>query len=418
MGPDMARPRNMLTAKQAESLGPGRHADGGGLYLDREGARSRWVFMWTRNGKRREMGLGPAGKGGVSLAKAREKAQQARDDLDAGLDPIEARDSREAQPAVIPTFGETADAFVSSLAGQWRNEKHRAQWAMTLKKYAAKLRPLPVDKIDTAAVLECLAPLWQSRPETASRLRGRIERVLDAARAKGHRTGENPARWRGHLDHLLPARQKLTRGHHAALAYDDMPAFMASLRQREAVAALALEFLILTAARTGEVIGARWSEIDFAAKVWTVPAARMKAGREHRVPLTPKAIAVLRNAEALIPADAKDTGALHVFPGPRKGGLSNMAMAALLKRMKVGTTVHGFRSAFRDWAGEVSTFPREVAEAALAHVVGDATERAYRRGDALEKRRKLMEAWAGYIEPKHGARPNVYDFQRKRGAGA
>ena len=409
----MGRELQKLVAVQVNSLPPGRHADGGGLYLDKdEHGRSRWLFMWKRAGKRREMGLGPAGKGGVALAKARAKAQQARDDLDDGLDPIEARDSREASPVKVPTFGEAADAYLKSLSGQWRNEKHRAQWAMTLKDYAAKLRPLPVDKVDTAAVLECLTPLWQSRPETASRLRGRIERVLDAARAKGHRNGENPARWRGHLDHLLPARQKLTRGHHAAMAYDDVPTFMAALRGREAVAALALEFVILTAARTGEAIGAKWEEIDFDAKVWTVPAARMKAGREHRAPLTAKAVALLRKAEALIPPDTKNAGVLHVFPGPRRGGLSNMAMAALLKRMKVTATVHGFRSAFRDWAGEASTFPREVAEAALAHTVGDATERAYRRGDALEKRRKLMDAWAGYVEPR-AAGSNVRPFGRK-----
>lgn len=410
----MARTLNRLKSKQVEAAGPGRHADGGGLYLDRdEHGRSRWVFMWSRGGKRREMGLGPAGKDGVSLAKAREAAETARGVLRDGGDPIAARDAAKAAPVVVPTFGEVADAFVKSQSPQWRNEKHRAQWAMTLKTYAAKLRPLPVDRVDTAAVLESLTPLWKAKPETASRLRGRIERVLEAAKAKGHRSGENPARWRGHLDHLLPARQKLTRGHHAALAYEDMPAFMAALRAREAVAAAALEFLILTAARTGEVIGARWAEIDFSAKVWTVPAGRMKAAREHRVPLTAEAVAVLRKVQLLIPPNVKDSGGLHVFPGPRRGGLSNMAMSALLKRMGVTVTVHGFRSAFRDWAGEVSTFPREVAEAALAHRVGDATERAYRRGDALEKRRKLMAAWAGYVSSRRSLAPNITPLRRR-----
>jgi integrase len=387
-----------LTAKQVEAFGPGRHADGGGLYLDRDKhGRSRWIFMWARGGKRREMGLGPAGKDGVSLADARDDAEKARKALRGGLDPIVVRDAENAAPVVVPTFGETADAFVKSLSPQWRNEKHRAQWSMTLKTYAKPLRQLPVDQIDTAAVLDVLQPLWLTKPETAARLRGRIERVLDAAKAKGHRSGENPARWRGHLDHLLPKRQKLTRGHHAALPYADLPALIVDLRSRDAVAALALEFLILTAARTGEVLGATWGEIDLKGKVWTVPAARMKGGREHRVPLSAQAVAVLDKVKLLAASD--EVSAMPVFPGPQRGKpLSGMALAMLLRRMKVETTVHGFRSSFRDWAGEASTFPREIAEAALAHTVGDATERAYRRGDALEKRRKLMEAWAGYIE--------------------
>ena len=268
---------------------------------------------------------------------------------------------------------------------------------MTLQRYCAPLRSRPVDEIDTAAVLEVLKPLWASVPETASRLRGRIETVLDAARARGliGQHEANPARWRGHLDKLLPKRQKLTRGHHAAMPFADVPEFMARLRKRDAVAALALEFTILTAARTGEVLGARWDEIDFKQAVWTVPAARMKGGRAHRVALSGRALAVLKKL------DAARTGEF-VFPGQRPGKpLSGMAMEMILRRMKAeGVTVHGFRSSFRDWCGEVSTFPREVAEAALAHVAGDATERAYRRGDALEKRRALMEAWATYCEPK------------------
>ncbi len=400
----MARTLNRLTSKQVESLGPGRHADGGGLYLDRDSSgRSRWIFMWKRDGKRREMGLGAAGKGGVGLAKVRVAAEAARKVASAGGDPIEARDAVPVEPVPVPTFGEVADEFLGSLSPQWRNEKHRAQWKMTLKTYAKPLRPLPVDRVDTPAVLEMLQSVWLAKPETASRLRGRIERVLDAAKAKGFRTGENPARWRGHLDHLLPKRQKLTRGHHAALPYGEVSDFIADLRGREAVAALALEFLILTAARSGEVLGATWGEIDLKAKVWTVPATRMKAGREHRVPLSKRAVTVLEAMKPLAtsPAANAKQADLPVFPGRARGGvLSSMALAMLLRRMKVTTTAHGFRSSFRDWAGEVSTFPREVAEAALAHTVGDATERAYRRGDALEKRRKLMEAWAGYVEPK------------------
>jgi len=408
----VGRTLNRLKSKQVESLGPGRHADGGGLYLDRdEHGRSRWVFMWARNGKRREMGLGPAHKDGVSLAKAREAAAIARDVLSKGGNPIEARDAAKREPIPVPTFGEAADELVKSLGPQWRNEKHRSQWSMTLKVYAKPLRDLAVDKIDTEAVLRVLKPLWQVKPETASRLRGRIERVLDAAKAKGHRSGENPARWRGHLDHLLPKRQRLTRGHHEALAHEELPNFITELRRREGVAALALEFLILTAARSGEVRGARWSEVDFGSKVWTVPASRMKAGREHRVPLSARAIEIL---EALQPLAAADqSGQPHIFPGPSAGvPLSVNAFGALLKRMKASVTAHGFRSSFRDWAGEVSTFPREVAEAALAHVVGDATERAYRRGDALEKRRKLMDAWAGYLAPR-ASRSNVRHLGRR-----
>jgi integrase len=398
----MARTLNRLRAKQVESLGPGRHADGGGLYLDRdEHGRSRWLFMWKRDGKRREMGLGAAGSYGVPLGKVRLAAEAARVVVKAGGDPIEVRDTVPEAPRVVPTFGEVADEFVASLSPQWRNEKHRAQWGMTLKTYAAKLRPTPVNLIDTAAVLEVLQTVWLEKPETASRLRGRIERVLDAARAKGLRAGENPARWRGHLDHLLPKRQKLTRGHHAALPYAEVPGFVGALRERDAVAAYALEFLILTAARSGEVLGARWGEVDLDAKTWTVPAERMKAGREHRVPLSPRAVKVLEAIKPLADTGAKGgLAAAHIFPGQGRGNaLSGMSLAMLLRRMKVTTTVHGFRSSFRDWAGEASSFQREVAEAALAHTVGDATERAYRRGDALEKRRKLMNAWAGYVEP-------------------
>jgi integrase len=417
MGPNgVARTLNRLKSKQVESLGAGRHADGGGLYLDRDDqGRSRWVFMWTRNGKRREMGLGPANKDGVSLARAREAAAAARDVLSKGGDPIEAREAAKREPVPVPTFGDVADAFVKSLSPQWRNEKHRAQWAMTLKVYAKSLRPVPVDRIDTEAVLNVLQPVWQAKPETASRLRGRIERVLDAAKAKGHRSGENPARWRGHLDHLLPRRQKLTRGHHEALAYEDLPAFIGRLHAREGVAALALEFLILTAGRSGEIRGARWSEIDLEAKVWTVPASRMKAAREHRVPLSKRAVELLEAVKPL--ATGEDASSCFVFPGPATTKpLSENAFGMLLKRMKVDVTAHGFRSSFRDWTGEVSSFPREVAEAALAHTVGDATERAYRRGDALEKRRKMMEAWARYCEPRAADGGKLLPFQRKRQA--
>jgi integrase len=381
-----------LTARKVEKAKPGVHMDGEGLRLivGATGTR-KWVFRFMRRGRSQEMGLGGSD---VSLALARERAADARRVLTAGQNPIDA-----ARLAKVrrPTFGQVADEFLAAKASEWRNSKHRAQWNMTLEKYAGPLRARPVNEIDTAAVLEVLQPLWRSIPETASRLRGRIETVLDAARARGliGQHEANPARWRGHLDKLLPKRQKLTRGHHAAMPFADVPAFLAQLRQRESVAALALEFTILTAARTSEALAAKWTEINLARKLWTVPALRMKGAREHRVALSNRATAILETLAA-----AK-TGE-YVFPGHRLGKpLSSMAMEMILRRTKAhGVTVHGFRSSFRDWCGEASTFPREVAEAALAHVAGDQTERAYRRGDALEKRRALMEAWAAYCEPK------------------
>jgi integrase len=323
----------------------------------------------------------------VTLHQARESAAKARTALAEGIDPKIKRLAR-----AVPNFGEIADRLVEDLSTSWRNEKHRAQWRMTLEVYAAPLRSLRVDQIEVEHVLEVLKPIWSSKPETASRLRGRVEKVLDAAKARGHRTGENPARWRGHLDHLLPPRQRLTRGHHAAMPYLEVPRFVTELRRREAVAACALEFLILTATRSGEVIGARWQECDLEKGVWTIPAARMKAGRQHRVPLTARAIEILKLMRSIRVGE-------YVFPSrePTKP-LSSMVLEMLLRRMgQDAITVHGFRSSFRDWAGETTSFPRETAEAALAHTVGDQTERAYRRGDALEKRRKLMEHWASFL---------------------
>ena len=347
-------------------------------------------------------GNGP-GRRWLSLAMARERAADARRMLAGGQNPI---DGARLARAGRPTFGQVADDFLAAKQSEWRNAKHRAQWEMTLQRYCAPLRARPVDEIDTAAVLEVLKPLWASVPETASRLRGRIETVLDAARARGliGQHEANPARWRGHLDKLLAKRQKLRRGHHAAMPFADVPDFMARLRQRDAVAALALEFAILTAARTGEALGARWDEIDFKQNIWMVPATRMKGGRAHRVALSRQALAVLNKLDTARAGE-------YIFPGQRPGRpLSGMAMEMILRRMKIdGATVHGFRSSFRDWCGEVSTFPREVAEAALAHVAGDQTERAYRRGDALEKRRDIMEAWATYCEPKEG---NVVSIAR------
>jgi integrase len=393
----MAREINKLSARSVATISkPGRHSDGGGLYLQVSpaGAKS-WLFMFRRDGKLKEMGLG--GVTAVSLAEAREKAAEARKHIQAGRNPIDARRSAEAAAAAKTTFGDFADQLVKDIEEGFRNEKHRWQWTHTLTVYAAKLRPVPIDEVSTEQVLEVLQPLWQTKQETASRLRGRIERVLDAAKAKGLRSGENPARWRGHLDHLLSRRQKLQRGHHSAMPFDKVPAFIAELREREAVAALMLEFTILCASRTGEVVGAQWSEVDRKTKVWTVPKDRMKAGKEHRVPLGPRALEILHSVEKL-----RGEGN-WIFPGPRKGKpFSNMAMLALLKKRmdRADITVHGFRSSFRDWAGEATSFPREVAEAALAHIVGDEVERAYRRGDALEKRRKLMLAWEEFVTGK------------------
>jgi integrase len=419
----MARKLHQLTALSAKNAPPGRHADGGGLYLAKDAdGRSRWSFFFTAHGRRREMGLGPYPT--IPLADARAAAALARQQVAAGLDPIVERDRAAAEAAAAsaavanlekparPTFGQVADELLRSKTAEFRNEKHRAQWKMTLQKYAKPLHRMPVDEITTKDVLSVLSPIWTKIPETASRLRGRIERVLAAAKAKGLRSGENPAAWRDNLKELLPARQKLTRGHHAALPFEKVPEFMAALRQRPGLDARALEFCILTAARSGEVLGASWTEIDLGKAVWTVPALRMKAGKEHRVPLTDRVIAILREVEPL----RRDDG--YVFPGRKDGRpLSGMAMEMLLRRMEVEVTVHGFRSSFRDWAGEVTHFPREVAEAALAHVISNKAEAAYRRGDALEKRRVMMEAWAAYCEPLEPA-STVVPFTARGGGGA
>lgn len=388
--------RNKLTLTRIKSApSPSKLGDGDGLWLytSTKGAQS-WVFIYIRNGRRREMGLGPFGRGtgSVPLPIAREKADEIRNQLGRGVDPFAERQTRK-NAAERVTFGQVADALLESMESGWRNEKHRAQWRSTLgDSYCGGLRKLPVADVDTDAVLAVLKPIWTTKAETASRIRGRIERVLDRAKAKGHRSGENPARWKGHLDNLLPARQKLQRGHHAAMPYRDVPAFMGRLAQSDGIGARALEFTILTAARSGEAIGARWDEIDFPTAVWTVPAERMKAGREHRVPLSDAALGVLRRMKKASVGD-------HVFPGQSgRKPVSNMTMTKVMKLLKADAyTVHGFRSAFRDWAAEETTHPREVAEAALAHVVGDTTERAYRRGDALAKRRKLMDEWARSI---------------------
>jgi integrase len=325
----------------------------------------------------------------VTLAEARELAFSYRSMLAKGIDPLEAKKAAQEAAAAHKTFGQCADELIKSKRREWRSEIHAAQWRTTINDYCGPILDKPVDTIDTAAVLSILQPVWNRIPETASRLRGRIEAVLDYGKANGLRSGENPAAWRGHLALILPKRQKLSRGHHQAMPYPDIPEFLGKLRDTESIHALALEFLVLTAARSGEVLSATWDEIDLDAQVWVIPASRMKAGREHRVPLSARAMAILDRMASIRTGDL-------VFPGQRRRRpLSGAAMGALV----TGATVHGFRSSFRDWAGEETSFPREIAEQALAHAAGDATERAYRRGDALEKRRALMEAWASFCEP-------------------
>jgi integrase len=398
-----------LNARRVATLKePGRYGDGHGLCLQitPRGAKS-WLLRYERNGRERWMGLGPFHT--VSLQEARERARKATLQLLDGRDPLETRRAERARVALeqakAVTFEEATTAYFNTHQAKWRNAKHRAQFLSTMSEYAfPKLGKLAVADVDLGSVLGVLEPIWGTKTETASRVRGRIEAVLDWATVRNLRTGDNPARWRGHLEHVLPARARLAKPkHHAALAYSEVPALMAALKQRDGVAARALEFTILTAARTGEVIGAHWDEFDLEAKTWTVPAGRMKAAREHRVPLSDRAIEILTT----IPTEK---GNPFVFIGPKAGGLSNMAMAAVLRRMdRAEITVHGFRSTFRDWAAETTAFPNHVVEMALAHVVGNKVEAAYRRGDLFEKRRKLMAEWGRYCAttPKIQERQNI-----------
>ncbi|MCS6625396.1 integrase arm-type DNA-binding domain-containing protein [Roseibacterium beibuensis] len=389
----MARQINRLTPRGIAALkAPGLHADGGGLYLQigPTGAKS-WSYVFQWRGKRKQMGLGALLT--TTLAEARQEADAARRAVARGINPI---DVRRLARVGANTFGDVADDLVRSIQSEWKNEKHRYQWTQSLEVDACALRPLDVDKITTDDVLDVLRPIWTTKPETASRTRGRIERVLDAAKAKGLRTGDNPARWKGHLAVLLPKRQKLARGHHPAMPFTEIRDFMTALAARPALAARALELTILTACRTGEVIGAKASEFDLAKALWVIPAGRMKAKAEHRVPLNAAALAIVKQ----LIADQEELGTKSEYlfaDGSGQKPISNMAMNMLLRRMgQLTYTVHGFRSTFRDWAGEQTDHPREVIEAALAHVVGSEVERAYRRGDALEKRRVLMADWAAH----------------------
>jgi integrase len=371
------------------------YPDGGGLYLrvGRGGAKS-WCLRYMLEGNAREMGLGGFSK--VTLGDARKKASALRVLLVDKVDPLDRRhaesSAKKIEAARAMTFDDCAQAYLKAHEASWRNAKHRQQWKNTLATYVFPIfGSVSVSDVDVAMVMKVVEPLWATKPETAGRVRGRIEAVLDWAKARGFRDGENPARWRGHLSNLLPARSKVRAvKHHAALPYTEAGAFMMDLRSREGGAAAALEFLILTASRTNEVIGARWSEIDVGARMWSVPAARMKGGREHRVPLTSTAVAVLERMRV--------QGGDFVFPGAKAGqGLSNMALLKVLERMGRGElTAHGFRATFKTWASERTNFPRELVEAALAHVLGDKVEVAYQRGDLFDKRRRLMDAWTEF----------------------
>ena len=378
---------------------PGLYADGAGLYLrvSRNGSKS-WAFRFMLKGTAREMGLGGLTK--VSIADARKRAIDARRLLGEGHDPLALRQDeikqRAAEQRVAAarsmSFDKCAEAYISAHEAAWRNDKHRQQWRNTFSTYVSPVfGSVSVQDVDTDLVMKVVEPLWSVKTETARRVRGRIEVILDWARVRGYRSGENPARWRGQLDHLLPARSKVRAvKHHAALPYTEIDAFLRDLRQLEGAGAAALEFLILTVGRTSEVIYARWPEINLKDKVWIVPAARMKSRREHRVPLSSGAIAVLKRI--------KGSSDEYVFPGRSPGApLSNMALLMTLGRMNCANiTAHGFRSTFRDWAAERTNFSSEVVEMALAHVIEDKTEAAYRRGDLFEKRRRLMDAWAEY----------------------
>lgn len=377
-----------LTTRGVTSAIAGRHSDGGGLYLvvDPSGAR-RWSFMYWRNKKPTEIGLGSIVQG-VTLAMARDRAAACRLLLAHGGNPKDWRRDNS-----VPKFGPFGEDVIASLEGGWRDKRHKGQWQASLRTYCAKLADKAVDAITTEDVVAVLRPIWSTKATTAGRVRSRIEKILDAAKANGYRQGENPARWRGHLDNLLAKRPRLERGHYPAMPWTDVAAFVAELQGSDKTSARLLEFTILTAARTKESRDAEWSEFDLKAKIWTVPAVRMKGGREHRVPLTERACAIVAAM-----AEAKLSN--YVFPGYKPGQhLTDDVMQTLLERMvDADYTVHGFRSTFKDWATECTSFPNDISEAALAHLTGDEVERAYRRTDALERRRELMEAWGRFLE--------------------
>ena len=387
----MARRLGRLKAGEITRLGPGRHHDGGGLYLVvGQGAARSWVFRFRRDGKLHDYGLGPAHT--IGLAAARQKAFDCRFALYAGSNPVEQRQAKRIERVLVAakamTFEDAAEQYITAHAAGWRDPKQERQWRQSLADYAFPvLGKLPVMAIDTALVMRAVEPIWVTKTETAGRVRSRIENILDWATSRGFRQGDNPARWRGHLENLLPAPRKVHKvEHHAALPYAEIGGLITDLRRQEGVPARALEFLILTAGRTGEVLGAQWDEIDLAERVWTVPAQRMKAGREHLVPLSDAAIAVL-DAMAAIRVDE------HVFPG-RNGTLGPQAMRRVLEGLRAEISVHGFRSTFSDWAAEATGHSSEVREMALAHTIKNQSEAAYRRGHLFDNRRALMRDWA------------------------
>ncbi|NTY41299.1 tyrosine-type recombinase/integrase [Burkholderia diffusa] len=401
----MSRPIKKLSAvKVRQEKTPGYYADGGGLYLQvsKSGTKS-WIFRYsrndvlTKNGKRKHTDIGLGSYLGVSLEVAREKADGMRRAIANGEDPLAMRQADRARIAAKMTFTECATAYIEAHKHGWKNEKHVDQWTNTLATYAGPfIGKKDVALVDTHDVMRVLEPIWTEKNETASRVRGRLEKVLAWATTRGLRSGENPARWKGHLDTLLAKPSAVQKEeHHAALPYDELGEFMERVRAMEGVAARALEFGILNASRTSEIIGAHWGEIDLDAKLWMIPGERMKMKKEHRVPLSKRAVSILREMESVRHGD-------FVFPGMREGsGLSNMSLLAVLKRMgRPDLTVHGFRSTFRDWAAECTNFPRELAEKALAHAVRSEVEAAYQRGDLLAKRGKMMDAWAAYCSKK------------------
>jgi len=391
---------------------PGYYGDGAGLWLQVSPSGSKsWIFRFTLAGKQREMGLGAVHT--VNLTEARAKAKECRQVLLDGKDPLDARRSIKQAEALerakAMTFDQCAEAYIAAHRAGWKNAKHADQWETTLSSYASPIfGSLSVAEIDTALVVKVLGAIWETKTETATRLRGRIEKILDWATVGKYRQGENPARWRGHLDHLLANPHKIAKvAHHPALPWREAGAFMAELRKQMGTSARALEFVILTAARSGEVRGATWSEIDLDAAIWTVPAGRIKMGKEHRVPLPASAIALLNE----LPREGD-----LVFPGAKENSaLSDMSLTAVLRRMKrTDITVHGFRSTFRDWCAESTNFPREVCEHALAHSLPDKVEAAYRRGDLIDKRVQLMKAWADYCaKPQAEASVTPIGKQRK-----
>lgn len=415
----MARTVNRLSHRKVEALkAAGMYADGGGLYLQvtvgsDNTPRKSWLFRYSVAGRERQMGLGPLGD--VPLSEARDRASAAREMRRAGKDPLVEREALRAESRLAAaksmSFDDCAKAYIAAHRAGWRNVKHADQWSATIRTYCSPVfGRLPVQLVDVGLVMKAIEPIWPTKPETASRVRGRVERILDWAKVRGYRDGENPARWRGHLDHLLPVRGKVRRvKHHAALPYAELPAFVSALRERDAVAARALEFAILTAARTSEVLGAAWSEIDLDARLWTVPAERMKAGKEFRVPLGDRAVEILKG---MLAAKQND----YIFYGDRRSTLSNMAFLMLLRRMgRSDITAHGFRSSFQDWVEEQTDAPRAVAELALAHSVGNAVEAAYRRGDLLEKRRPLMQQWGKYCAgSQRRAEANVTQLRMRK----